>query len=229
MSEKSDELERAKRDAAHRAVLAVESGMVVGLGTGSTATHAIREIAEALKSGRLTDIHGIPTSKRTEELAHSLGIPLSTLDKHSEVDVTIDGADEVDPSRNLIKGGGGALLREKIVATATKHFIIVVDETKIVETLGKAFPVPVEVVEFGWRTLGVPIRFLGAEPVLRCDPQGTPFRTAAGHYILDCLFSAGIPNPGELQMALVSLPGVVETGLFFGMEPEVIVGKGDGE
>ena len=228
MSEKSQAMDKAKRDAAHKAVAAVESGMVVGLGTGSTANHAIQEIADALKNGRLQDIHGIPTSKRSQELGQSLGIPISTLDEHPNVDLTIDGADEVNPSGDLIKGGGGALLREKIVATATKRYIIIVDESKMVDTLGISFPLPVEVVKFGWKILVDPIREMGAEPNLRRDPTGGPFRTAADHYILDCAFKKGIPNPSELHQQLVLLPGVVETGLFVGMNPEVIVGKAGG-
>ena len=224
MSEKANLLDEQKRDAAERAAQLVESGMIVGLGTGSTANHAIEAIALGLKSGRLENILGIATSRRTEELAIALGIPISTLDEHSEVDLTIDGADEVDRAGNLIKGGGGALLREKIVAVATKRYVIIIDETKLVDRLGVAFPLPVEVVEFGWKTLEAPIRALGAEPTLRRDGAGTPFRTATGNYILDCQFSEGIANPAELHHALRSHSGVVETGLFVGMNPEVIVG-----
>ena len=226
MSEKARLLEAQKQDAAERAVQLVDSGMIVGLGTGSTADHAIEAIARDLKSGRLANIHGIATSKRTQELAFALGIPLSTLDEHAEVDLTIDGADEVDPAGDLIKGGGGALLREKIVASVTKRYVIVVDETKMVDRLGVDFPLPVEVAKFGWKMLAAPIRALGAEPVLRRDAAGTPFRTAAGHYILDCQFGDGITDPVGLQQALKSHPGIVETGLFLGMNPEVIVGKG---
>jgi len=225
MSEKADLLDEQKRDAAERAAQLVESGMIVGLGTGSTANHATAAIARDLKSGRLENIQAIATSRRTAELAFSLGIPISTLDEHTEVDLTIDGADEVDRAGNLIKGGGGALLREKIVAAATKRYVIIVDDTKMVDRLGVSFPLPVEVVEFGWRTLEAPIRALGAEPTLRRDGAGTPFRTATGNYILDCQFSEGIANPAEVHHALKSHPGVVETGLFIGMDPEVIVGK----
>ncbi len=224
MSERANLLEAQKKNAAEQAVKLVESGMVVGLGTGSTANHATEAIARDLKVGRLENILGVATSRRTQELAFAFGIPLSTLDEHPEVDLTIDGADEVDAAGDIIKGGGGALLREKIVAVATKRYVIIIDDTKIVETLGLAFPLPVEVAKFGWKTLEAPIRSLGAEPVLRREATGTPFRTAAGHYILDCQFEGGITNPVELQQSLKSIAGVVETGLFLGMNAEVVVG-----
>jgi ribose 5-phosphate isomerase A len=225
MSEQADLLDLQKRDAAQRAAQLVESGMIVGLGTGSTANHATEAIARDLKSGRIENIQGIATSRRTAELAASLGIPITTLDEFQQLDLTIDGADEVDGAGNLIKGGGGALLREKIVAAATRRYVIIVDDTKVVERLGLGFALPVEVVEFGWKTLEAPIRALGAEPKLRIDSAGNPFRTATGNLILDCKFSDGIADPAELQRALVNLPGVVETGLFVGMNPEVIVGR----
>jgi ribose 5-phosphate isomerase A len=199
--------------------------MIVGLGTGSTANHAIKAIGRDLKSGRLENIQGIATSRRSSALAISLGIPVATLDEYPVVDITIDGADEVDHTGNIIKGGGGALLREKIVAVATKLYVIIIDETKLVERLGVAFPLPVEVVDFGLRTHEALIRALGAEPVLRCDADGSPFRTAAGNLIFDCQFSGGIADPTEVQHTLKSQPGIVETGLFLGMNPEVIVGR----
>jgi ribose 5-phosphate isomerase A len=199
--------------------------MIVGLGTGSTAKHATEAIAQELKSGQLENIRGIATSRRTAELASSLGIPLVTLDECPEVDITIDGADEVDHDGNAIKGGGGALLREKIVAVATKQYVIIIDETKLVDRLGVAFPLPVEVVDFGLRTHEAAIRVLGAEPVLRRDTEGSPFHTAAGNLIYDCLFKGGIVEPEEVQRALKRHPGIVETGLFLGMNPMVIVGR----
>ena len=224
MSDRALLLDAQKKDAAERAVQLVESGMIVGLGTGSTAKHATEAIGRELKSGRLEDILGIATSRRTSELAALLGIPLSTLDDHPEVDITIDGADEVDHSGNIIKGGGGALLREKIIAVATKQYVIIIDETKLVDRLGGVFPLPVEVVDFALRTYTTLIRTVGAEPVLRCDADGSPFRTAAGNLIFDCQFSGGIAEPAEIQQTLKSHPGIVETGLFLGMNPEVIVG-----
>lgn len=227
MSEQADLLDRQKRDAAERAAQLVESGMIVGLGTGSTANHAIEAIARDVMCGRLENIRGIATSRRTADLASSLGIRLSTLDEHTHVDLTIDGADQVDRDGNIIKGGGGALLREKIVAAATERYVIIIDETKLVDRLGVGFPLPVEVVDFGWKTHEARIRALGAEPTLRADSSGIPFRTAAGHYILDCRFEGGIAAPSDVHRALKELPGVVETGLFIGMNPEVIVGRAE--
>ncbi|MFQ5704311.1 MAG: ribose 5-phosphate isomerase A [Gemmatimonadales bacterium] len=214
-----------KRDAAERAVEFVRPGMVVGLGTGSTTRFAIEALGRKLESRELTDVVGIPTSTETRDLARRLGLTLSTLEQHPVIDLTIDGADEVDPAGNLIKGGGGALLWEKIVATASRKLVIVVDEGKLVERLGKTFALPVEVVAFGWNTHEGALRELGAQPVLRCDPSGAAFRTDEGHYILDCRFPEGIVDPAMVSRTLVERPGVVETGLFFGMEPEVIVGR----
>ncbi len=228
MSVPTSKLEEQKRDAANRAVEFLEPGMVVGLGTGSTADYATEAIARELKSGRLFDILGIATSRRTQELAEALQVPLSTLDDHSHVDLTIDGADEVSPAGDLVKGGGGALLREKIVASVTNRYVIIVDETKLVERLGVSFPLPVEVVSFGWSTLVAPIRELGAEPVLRRDSTGAPYRTPAGNFILDCWFEGGIQDPATAHHALKMRPGVVETGLFLDLNPEVLVGRAPG-
>lgn len=217
-----------KRDAAERAARLVESGMVVGFGTGSTAELAISAIARRLAAGELRDIVGISTSRRTEEFARSLDLPLSTLDHHPSVDLTIDGADEVDPQGDLIKGHGGALLWEKIVASATRQYIIVVDETKLVSRLGIRFAVPVEVTRFGWSTHLPSIRQLGAEPALRRGADGEPYATDGGHYILDCRFPEGLPDPSRVDHALRARPGVVETGLFLRLGPEVIVGESAG-
>jgi ribose 5-phosphate isomerase A len=224
MSDRALLLDAQKKDAAEQAVPLVESGMIVGLGTGSTANHAIEAIGRDFKSGRLENIVGIATSRRTSELAASLGIPLATLDDHPVVDITIDGADEVDHAGNIIKGGGGALLREKIIAVATKQYVIIIDETKLVDRLGVAFPLPVEVVDFALKTYEAPIRAFGAEPVLRLDADGSPFRTAAGNLIFDCQFSGGIADPAVVQRSLKSHPGIVETGLFLGLNPKVIMG-----
>lgn len=218
-----------KRRAAEQAVSRVESGMVVGLGTGSTAALAVDAIGSRLAAGELRDVVGIPTSTRTREQAESLGIPLTTLEDHPVVDLTIDGADQVDPAGNLIKGGGGALLWEKIVAAATRHYVIVVDASKLVERLGLGFPVPVEVMPFGWKTHLVAMRELGGEPSLRTGHAGTPYLTDGGHYIIDVTFPAGIDFPSRVDGVLRSRPGVVETGLFLGMAPEVIVGRPAGQ
>lgn len=216
-----------KRRAAEQGVERIESGMVVGLGTGSTATLAIEIIGQRLARGELHDIVGVPTSVRTQALAESLGIPLTTLDDHQHIDLTIDGADEVAPNGDLIKGGGGALLWEKIVGVASRRYVIVVDESKVVRILGERFPLPVEVVPFGWRTHLEAIVALGATPSLRLAEGGTPFVTDAGNYLLDCRFRAGVVDPPEVDRVLCARPGVVETGLFLGMAPEVIVGRNE--
>ena len=216
--------DQAKRAAAVRAVDLVRSGTVLGLGTGSTAALAVEEIGHRLAAGRLHDLVGVPTSEATERQARSLGIPLSTLDHHPKLDLTIDGADEVDPARRLIKGAGGALLREKIVAAASRRLAIVVDRSKLVDRLGTRYPVPVEVAPFGWTTHLAPIRALGGEPVLR-SRDGTPYRTDGGNFILDVRFADGLDDPERVAAELKARVGVVETGLFLGFEPEVIVGE----
>jgi len=218
-----------KRLAAEEAVSYVESGMVLGLGTGSTSALAVDAIGRKLAAGELRDIVGIPTSKRTREQAESLGIPLTTLEEHPAVDLTIDGADQVDPEGNLIKGGGGALLWEKIVAAATRKYVIVVDASKLVERLGLGFPVPVEVMPFGWRTHLSTMQELGGEPALRTGDAGAPYVTDGGHYIVDVSFPDGMDFPSRVDGVLRSRPGVVETGLFLGMAPEVIVGRPAGQ
>ena len=214
-----------KRIAAEKAVARVESGMVLGLGTGSTAALAVEAIGRRLAAGELSGIVGIPTSKRTRDQAESLGIPLTTLEDHPVVDVTIDGADQVDPEGNLVKGGGGALLWEKIVAAATSLYVIVVDESKLVQRLGKGFPVPVEVMPFGWKTHLPAMRELGGEPELRTADAGAPYVTDGGHYIIDVTFPDGLGDPEHADHVLLHRAGVVETGLFLGMAPEVIVGR----
>ena len=199
--------------------------MVVGLGTGATASAAVREIGRRLAAGRLSDIAGIPTSDATRDLARQVGIPLTDLSANPRIDLTIDGADEVTPAGDLIKGLGGALLREKLVAVNSRRLIIVVDEAKLVERLGQRAPLPVEVVPFGWSTHLDFLRELGADPVLRQGDVG-PFLTDDGHYIIDARFPGGINDPPALADALARRPGVVETGLFLGMAPEVLVGRG---
>lgn len=214
-------IEELKRQAAERAVEYIQSGMVVGLGTGSTAVFAVRRIGALLAAGQLQRVVGIPTAEVTAREAERLGIPLGTLDEHPTVDVTIDGADEIDPHLNLIKGLGGALLREKIVAAASRRFIVVADESKRVEQLGTRAPVPVEVVPFARRPVAGYLASLGARVIERRQ-DGQPFITDEGNIILDCHF-AGLPNPQEMAQLIRAQPGVVEHGMFLGMATEAIV------
>jgi len=217
-----------KRQAAEQAVEHVRSGMVVGLGTGSTAKFAVEAIGRKLENGELSDIVGIPTSIQTRDLARSVGISLTTLNERPAIDLTIDGADEIDPKGNLVKGGGGALLWEKIVATASRQLFIVADESKLVTRLGESFPLPVEVIGFGWSTHEAPLRELGADPALRLDAAGQPYVTDEGHYLIDCRFPDGIADLETVHDTIGIRPGVVETGLFLNMSPEVIVGRSKG-
>jgi ribose 5-phosphate isomerase A len=212
-----------KETAARASLRFIHDGDVVGLGTGSTAAYAVRFIAERVQAG--LKIRGIPTSVRTKELAASLGIPLTTLDECQQIDVTIDGADEVNPDLQLIKGGGGALLREKITASASRQLVIVADSSKQVPVLGK-FPLPVEVIPFAQALIAKKIAALGAAVQLRNDSSGKPFVTDEGHHILDCSFGQ-IPDPPALASKLESMPGVVEHGLFIGMASVALIGKGD--
>jgi ribose 5-phosphate isomerase A len=221
----TDAQSAAKREAGIEAARRVTSGMTVGLGTGSTAAFVVDEIGRRVREGELRGIIGIPTSVATQRRAEALGIPLGTLEDHPVVDLTIDGADEVDPQGQLIKGLGGALLREKMVATASRRMVIVVDPSKLVDRLGTRAPLPVEIVTFAAGAHAAVIRALGAEPELRRTPAGDPFRTDEGHFILDCRFPAGIDDPHAVQLALRARPGVVETGLFLDLRPEVIVGR----
>ncbi len=220
-------MEERKRAAAEAAVELVRSGMVVGLGHGSTARYALLKLAELLHAGKLTNVVGIPCSSQVEREARELGIPLGTLEDVPELDLTIDGADEVDPALNLIKGGGGALLREKIVAQASRREVIVVDESKMAPKLGTRFPVPVEIVPFGWRKQVRFLEGLGARVALRLDPTGRPFVTDHGHWILDCQFGP-IEDPWALDHELNSRAGIVEHGLFLGLATDLFVGTSSG-
>ena len=220
------DIPQLKQKAGWYAVDFVKSGMVVGLGHGSTAIFAVRCIAQLLQEGRLQDVRGVPCSRQVEAEARRLGIPLTTLDEHPVVDLTIDGADEVDPDLNLIKGGGGALLREKVVAQASRREIIVVDESKLSPALGTHWPVPVEVIPFGWRAQAAYLESLGA-PTLRLDADGTPFETDQGNMILDCHFGP-IPDPSQLAGRLNERAGIVEHGLFIGLATDVIVAGEEG-
>jgi ribose 5-phosphate isomerase A len=220
------QLAERQRRAAECAVCYVESGMVVGLGSGATAAFAVRRIGHLLQTRRLQRILGIPTSRAVEALAREQGIALTTLDEHPEIDVTIDGADEVDAALRLVKGAGGALLREKIVARASRCEIIVVDESKLVPRVGTRVPLPVEVVPFGWTLTAKALSGLGAE-VARRMKGGEPFLTDEGHYIIDCRFGP-IEDPAALAAAIKAVPGVVEHGLFLGLADLVIVAGQEG-
>jgi ribose 5-phosphate isomerase A len=212
-----------EKEAAARASLRfLKDGQVVGLGTGSTAAYFIKLLGEEVKKG--LRIRGIPTSVRSGELAMSLGIPVITLDDCQEIDVTVDGADEVDPQLRLIKGGGGALLREKIVASATRQMIVVADESKQVQRLGK-FPLPVEVIRFAEALIAKRISALGAEVQLRRDGAGNAFLTDQNNHILDCRFGE-IGDPATLARQLSDMPGVVEHGLFIGMASLALFARG---
>jgi len=215
--------DREKEAAALAAVKLVREGDIVGLGTGSTAAYAIRFLGQRVQAG--LKIRGIPTSIHTQEAAASLGIPLTTLDEFQKIDITIDGADEVDPKLRLIKGGGGALLREKIVASASRNLVIIADSSKRVSMLGK-FPVPVEVIKFAEAVVANKIAAFGAEVVVRGASSGRPFITDEGNHILDCNFGQ-IPDPPALARKLENTPGVVEHGLFIGMASAVLIGEGD--
>ena len=214
-----------KQTAAHAAVALVQSGEVVGLGSGSTATHVVRFLAERIRNEGLRVV-GIPTSQQTRKLAEQLNIPLTTLDQTQQIDITLDGADEIDHDLNLIKGGGGALLREKIIASASRRLIIVADSTKTVARLGK-FPLPVEVIPFAQILIERRIGALGAQVSLRRGADDNPYVTDEGHHILDCRFGE-IANPSELAGKLRAFPGVVEHGLFIGMAEMALVGKDGG-
>ena len=214
--------EELKRKAGEKAVEYIKDGMVMGLGTGSTVKYTILKLGELVKEG--LDIIGIPTSIATEKLAKERGIKLGSIDDYQVIDLTIDGADEVDKNLNLIKGGGGALLREKIIAHASKYEIIVVDESKVKDILGD-FPLPIEIVKFGYkRTMNV-LSTLGCKPTLRVR-NGKAYITDNGNYIVDCKFDK-IENPAEMERKIDEIPGVVEVGLFVGLANKIIVGKKD--
>lgn len=219
-----DELKHA---AAVEALGSVRSGMVLGLGTGSTVRHLVALLGEAIASGRITDVVGVPTSFRTEMQAREVGIPLVALGDRPRVDLTIDGADEISPSLDLVKGLGGALLREKMVAQASERFLVISDESKLVERLGTRAPLPVEVVEWA---LVAQRRFLestGAEVTLRVGADGEPVRSDNGNVFLDCRYAEGIVDPVELERRLAYRAGVVDSGLFLDMaDLAVVAGAG---
>ena len=214
-----------KQSAGERACEYVKDGDVVGLGTGRTVYYTIKRLGMMVAEG--LDITGIPTSISSETLAKESGIKLSTLEEHPELDVTIDGADEFDPNLNLIKGMGGALFREKIVAAASKMEIIVVDPSKSVDILGTKSPLPVEVASFGWKQCFNGLKRLGCNPVLRMKDENI-FISDNKNYIIDCRFEA-IQDPWGLEVKINNIPGVVENGLFLGLTDHVIMGTEDGE
>jgi len=216
-----------KKEAAVHAVRFIAPGMTVGLGTGSTAIHAVREIARRHVAGELPDIHCSATSTEIARAARAAGLPLLDNAGPAVIDVTIDGADEVDPRLNLIKGGGGALLHEKIVAQATRRQIIVVDESKLSAELGTLHPLPVEVIPFGHESQRLFLEELGGQPVLRANSDGTPFSTDEGNIIYDCNFGP-LNDPEELAAELRARTGIVEHGLFLGMADDVIVAAPSG-
>lgn len=202
----------------------VQQGMTIGIGTGSTVYWLLQELGNRVQQG--LQIKAVPTSRQTQTLATEMGIVLADLNTVNELVLTIDGADEIDPALQLIKGGGGALLQEKIVAAASKQLIIIADETKMVQTLGK-FPLPVEVIPFGWKHIQRKILALSCKEVVLREKNGQPFVSDHGHYILDCHFHS-ISNTSQLQQELQDMPGVVETGLFLEMADLAVTGYADG-
>ncbi len=220
-------IDTLKKAAAEKAVEQVKSGMVLGLGTGSTTVHAIVKIGQLWQAGTLTDIVGVPTSEASAALAQKYNIPLAGLDQYPVVDLAIDGADEADPDLNLIKGLGGALLREKMIEMTARYFIVVVDDSKLVEKLGTRSPLPVEVTQFGWQLQARWLESLGCTPVLR-GGSAQPYITDNSNYILDCTFPTGITDPSTLATTLHARTGIVEHGLFLNMADELIVAHADG-
>jgi ribose 5-phosphate isomerase A len=220
-------IQTLKHKAAEYAVQFVEDGMVIGLGGGSTAVLALYKIAELLKSGELKNILGIPCSTVIEKAAIESGIPLTTLGVHPVIDLTIDGADEVDPNFNLVKGGGGALLREKIVAQASKREIIIVDDSKLSPIIGTHWPLPIEVIPYGWKAQLPFLEGLGGKPKIRLSDSGEHYLTDQGNYILDCAFGA-IDNPVMLNEILNERAGIVEHGLFIDLATDIIVASDEG-
>jgi ribose 5-phosphate isomerase A len=221
----TDELKHA---ATARAVTFIRSGTVIGLGTGSTVRPLLELLAARLRSDELEQVIAVPTSEDTAARCRACGIPITTLDEYPRLDLAIDGADEVGPGLDLIKGLGGALLREKLVARAARRFIVIADESKRVRKLGTHVPVPVEVIPFGWTTHLDFLARLGAEPVLRRAADGEPYRTDGGHYIVDCRFPRGIADPPALERALARRPGIVEDGLFLRMAHVAVIAGAKG-
>lgn len=219
-------MEDLKQQAGERAAELVTDGMKVGLGTGSTVHYTLLALGRRVQEEGL-DIVGVPTSVRTERTSLEVGIPLGDLDELGRLDITIDGADEVDPHLNLIKGLGGALVREKIVAAHTREMVIIVDSSKMVEVLGTRSPLPVEVFKMGHKRLHSALADLGCAPALRMDDDGSPFVSDNGNHIYDCRFER-IPRPHDLEMEINNVIGVVENGLFLDMATRVVVASTSG-
>lgn len=220
-----DPVKLMKQQVGKAAADRVQSGSIVGLGTGSTTAFAIQFLGERLASGALTDIKGIPTSFQASVLAKQYGIPLTTLDEVDRIHIGIDGADEVDPQKNLIKGGGAAHTREKVVDSLAEQFIVVVDQSKIVDKLGSTFPVPVEVLPMAIAPVVKALEKLGGKPELRMGiKKDGPVITDQGNMVLDVTFS-DIPNPPELEKTINNIPGVLENGIFVGMTDIVLIGE----
>ena len=211
---------------ADAAIEEVKDGMVLGLGSGSTAALMIKSLSENIKSGKLKNIKGVPTSFQSEVLAQELGIDLIDLSSVDKIDLAIDGADEVDPSHQLIKGGGACHVREKLVATKADQLLIVVDETKLVEKLNNVFPLPVEVIPSAWKQVQNSINKMNAESSLRMAvKKAGPVVTDEGNLILDVLFQGGINDPHKVEYKINNIPGVLENGLFVDLTTKVLVGK----
>ena len=225
MSTGADAVKVMKQQVGKAAADRVQSGSIVGLGTGSTTAYAIQYLGDRIKSGELTDIKGIPTSFQASVLAKQYGIPLTTLDEVDRIHIAIDGADEVDPQKNLIKGGGAAHTREKVVDSLAELFIVVVDQSKIVTSLGSTFPVPVEVLPMAIAPVTRALEKLGGKPELRMGvKKDGPVITDQGNMVLDVTF-ASIPNPVELEKILNNIPGVLENGIFVGVTDVVLIGE----
>ena len=216
-----------KQRAAEAALAYVRDGTAIGLGTGSTADYFLQALAGAIKSGKIRNIKGVPTSRQSERRAQHLGIPLATLTECGRLDVTVDGADEIDPNLDLIKGLGGALLREKVVAQNSNSMVVIADASKRVDVLGSKAPLPVEVVQFCHESHIPFFKELGATPTLRRSPDGSVFITDNDNVIYDCKF-AKITDPMSLEVALSRRAGIVESGLFLGIAQVALIGTEDG-
>ncbi len=214
-----------KQRAAEAALQFVSSGIVLGLGTGSTAKFFIQAVGRAFSDGKIKDIRCMPTSRESERLAREAGLPIASFAEVQHIDLTVDGADEIAPGLNLIKGLGGALLREKLVAQNSRRLIIIADQSKIVARLGTQSPLPVEVIPFGQEASERFLRSLGCQPMLRRNADGSPFVTDNGNHIFHCKF-AGIDNPADLNQKLSQRAGIVESGLFLGLAESAIVADG---
>jgi ribose 5-phosphate isomerase A len=226
MSTELDPTTQSKKQVGEAAAARVQSGSIVGLGTGSTTAFAIQALGDRLKRGDLKDIKGVSTSFQAIVLAKEYGIPLTTLDEVDRIDVAIDGADEVDPQKNLIKGGGAAHTQEKIVDSFADQFIVVVDGGKLVDKLGTTFLLPVEVIPMAMSPVMKAIIALGGKPQLRMGvKKAGPVITDQGNFVIDVKFDAGIDNPAELEKTLNNIPGVLENGLFVGVASLVLVGE----